>query len=139
MCTGLAAVLAEFPDVCAAYLFGSTARGDDRPDSDVDVGVVMPRGVAVKDCHRLLADVSTRLEAVTTPRDVDVVLLEERKPILAHNALRDGRLLVCHDEERRVDFESSTCVRAFDWRPSYDLMSRGAIDGVKRWLEGRRR
>ena len=38
----LRAVLAKYP-VKAAYLFGSYARGDERPDSDVDVYVEIDR------------------------------------------------------------------------------------------------
>ena len=37
----LVAYLAAQPDVLAAYLFGSYARGDARPDSDVDLAVLL--------------------------------------------------------------------------------------------------
>lgn len=139
MIAGMAEVLADFPEVAVAYLFGSTARGDARPDSDVDVAVVLPRGVHLKDCYWELADLATRLEEVTAPHEVDVVLLDGGKPILAHNVLREGRVIACHDEERRVDFESSAIVRALDWRPMYDRIAKAAVADVKRWLEDRRR
>ncbi|RYZ61989.1 MAG: nucleotidyltransferase domain-containing protein, partial [Proteobacteria bacterium] len=35
----LADGLRDQPNVCAAYLFGSCARGTQRPGSDVDVGI----------------------------------------------------------------------------------------------------
>jgi len=42
---GIADGLAGLPDVEAAYLFGSAARGDMRPDSDIDVAIKSPHEV----------------------------------------------------------------------------------------------
>lgn len=38
------ALLGGLPDVAAAWLYGSVARGDDRPQSDVDVAVLLQPG-----------------------------------------------------------------------------------------------
>ena len=38
---GLAAILADFPEVAAAWLFGSRARGDARQGSDLDLGLLL--------------------------------------------------------------------------------------------------
>lgn len=80
-----------------AVLFGSTARGDERPDSDVDVLVLPddrdplgPAGLAV------------RLErALGYEREVQVMRLSdaERKPYMLADILREGRVLVDRDGE----------------------------------------
>ncbi|MEO8633103.1 MAG: nucleotidyltransferase domain-containing protein [Chloroflexota bacterium] len=41
----IAAVVRKLPGVRAAYLFGSAARGDMRPDSDLDVAIESPRPI----------------------------------------------------------------------------------------------
>jgi predicted nucleotidyltransferase len=35
-------VLATLPDVWAVYVYGSFARGEDWPDSDLDIAVLLP-------------------------------------------------------------------------------------------------
>jgi len=98
----LTALLAEFcrehSEVRLAYLFGSQARNEARPDSDVDIGIV------VRGQEDLLVDLrlADRLsEAVQKP--VDVVVLNRASAILQHEVIRDGmRLFEASPMERRL-------------------------------------
>lgn len=87
----LQAALRTEPNVRLAVVFGSMARGDERPDSDVDLLVDL-REDAWERRHRL----NTRLEQVMG-RTVDLVVLararRDNRALLA-DALRDGRVLV---------------------------------------------
>lgn len=78
------------PNVRLALLFGSTARGEDAPQSDVDILVEM-RDPSLE----RVADLSTKLEALLGRR-VDVVTREEAEasPHLLAEAAVDGRVLV---------------------------------------------
>ena len=135
----LHAVLARYPELAAAYLFGSTARGTAGPESDVDVGLVFKeRGVGSRENFRLIADLASRLEAGTAPRPVDVVALEDQGAIFCHRVLLEGRRIFEGDRKRRIDFESDTIVRALDFRPTYDLAIGGRLAGLRRWLSQRR-
>jgi predicted nucleotidyltransferase len=74
-------------------LFGSQARGDTRPESDIDLMVVMPDGVRRLDVAKQLYDLGVpRVEfVVTTPE-----LYERRKasPGLVYRSIeRDGHEL----------------------------------------------
>ena len=102
-------VLEERAAVQAAYLFGSTARGEDRRSSDLDVGVVFLPIPA----PALLDQLGTDLEAATGRR-VDLVVLNEAPPLLTHEAIRAGRVIVCRDEEERVRFETRATARYLD-------------------------
>lgn len=66
-------------------LFGSVARGDDTPDSDVDVGVQMPSD-GIRDHIRV-----RKLLEVNLNRRVDVVRLPFRFPL---SALADDELVM---------------------------------------------
>lgn len=133
---GLARVLSRYPDVAVAYLFGSVARGTERPESDVDVGIVFSeRGVRAADRHREIGDLIARLEAVVTPRAVDVVVLEDQGPMFCHRVLQDGLLVHETDRDRRIDFESDVIARALDFAPTWELATRGREVGLRRWLE----
>lgn len=137
---GLRAILARYPEIAAAWLFGSAARGALRPDSDVDVGIVFrdPNMTAVG-AHRLIGDLASRLESVTAPHAVDVVVLETQGPVFAHEALLEGELVLDADPARRAQFVADTIVRALDFRPTWELAARGQVAGMRRWLRERPR
>jgi hypothetical protein len=103
------------PAVVAAWLYGSVARGTARPDSDVDVAVLLGREPA-----RGLAGQPFDLEdelARLLGRDVQVVVLDRAPPDLAHRVLRDGRLLFESDPAARVTFQVRSRNEYFDLLP----------------------
>ena len=132
-------ILGRYPQIAAAWLFGSAARGELRPDSDVDVGILLqdPKATAT-DQYELLGDLVARLEVVVAPRTVDVVLLEHQGPVFAHEALVDGWLIIEHDRPRRVDFEATTVMRGCDFRPTWELATTGQAAGLRKRLRNMR-
>lgn len=91
--SGLRAALRTEPNVRLAVLFGSSARGDDTPKSDVDVLVQL----ASPGRFRLL-ELEDRL-AVAIGRTVEIVRLSdaEREPTLLSEIIADGRVLTDRD------------------------------------------
>lgn len=83
-------VLRTRPDVSLAVVFGSVSRGDEHPESNVDVLVQL-----AAPSLRALSTLIDRLEQATG-RSVQIVELEsaEDAPILLADMLRDGRVLV---------------------------------------------
>lgn len=131
----LAAILGTYPQIAAAYLFGSTARGDARADSDVDIGVVLrQRGGTGLDHYRMLADLASRLESVVPGRAVDLVLLEPQGPTFCLKVLVEGKRVYEADRNRRVDFESETMIRAYDEAPTRRMEDRVRRRRVLSWL-----
>ena len=105
------------PEVIAAYVFGSVGRGDSRESSDVDVGVLRPRGAAAgAPFDRLPLDLEGELERVLG-REVQVVALEGAPPDLLHRVLRDGAVVVDHDRAARIRFEVQARNEYFDLLP----------------------
>jgi predicted nucleotidyltransferase len=101
--------------IVAAYLFGSVARGEDRPGSDVDVGVLTASGPppGLAGLYLRLADELTRRAG----RPVQVVVLDRAPADLVHRVLRDGRLLLDRDRARRIAFEVASRRTYFDLQP----------------------
>ena len=126
----LQALASKTPELSAVWIFGSAVRGALRFDSDVDVAVLFRRGVQDRD--RLLASFGARLETFSAPYPIDAVDLEVQGVIFAHEVLSNGRRVHEADRDQRVDFESRTCVRAFDFRPTHDLAVRGQRQGIQR-------
>lgn len=96
-------LLAAEPFVLCAYLFGSVARGDAGPGSDVDIAVLTS-----KDLGPGLLDPLTRLKMDLEDalgQRVDLVHLSQAPPELVHRVLRDGHLLLDKEPNGRISFE----------------------------------
>lgn len=120
---------ADAAPVACAWLFGSVARGTERPGSDVDVAVLMAHdpeptltgsGIIVAD------ELEGRLR-----RPVDVVLVNRAPVDLVHRVLRDGILVYEADRSARVRFEVRVRKEWLDLKPMLDQYRRksGAARG----------
>ncbi len=104
------------------YLFGSVARGEARPDSDVDVGVLFeqdPPASLDAPPFTIEAELERRLH-----REVQVVALNRASADLVHRVLRDGRLVLDRDPAARIRFEVRRRNEYFDMAPIRRLYRR---------------
>lgn len=132
----IASVMARAPEVAAAYLFGSVARGTATIESDLDVGVVYRDRRS--DAHdRLATSLALELSRATGFERVDLVDLEAQGSIFALRVLSDGKRAYEGHRERRIDFESETISRGLDFLPTYELATRDKPAALRRWLEER--
>ena len=69
-------------------VFGSIARGDDRPDSDIDILVNLESGRSLLDLARLLRELNTLLD-----HPVDVVTEAGLRPRITSHVLKEARQL----------------------------------------------
>lgn len=108
----------------AAYLFGSAARGQQGPDSDVDVGIVEGRRgpPSLADLDRQ-ARIQSELESLLE-RDVDLVSLDGAPPDLLHRVLVDRVLLHDGNPEQRIEFEIQARNAYFDIVPHLEQYRR---------------
>jgi len=82
------AAVRSMPGVRLAVLFGSFARDRARPDSDVDIAVMLEPSVTSEGELALQEAI-----AKSTGRDVDLVRLESADVILRNRIAREGVLL----------------------------------------------
>ena len=113
--------VAKRPEIQAAYVFGSVASGRARADSDVDVAVLIdrrvPPGRILKYRLKLMADLGTALHR----SDVDVVILNEASPLLAHRVLSQGTLVFERSAPARVRFQTKTASLYLDLIPIFEM------------------
>ncbi len=104
--------LAEADEVLFAYLFGSRAGTHPRPDSDWDLGVYVSEALSGRQRFDLRLRLACDLDDLGR---VDVVVLNDAPPLLAHRALT-GRKLAVRDEIALVRFFVKTMGLAEDDR-----------------------
>ncbi len=102
-------------ELVCAYLFGSTARGTERPGSDLDLALLLSKAPpsTLRGSQFELAD--SLSEAMG--RTVDLVLLNRASLDLIHRVLRDGLLLLDNDPSTRIRFEVKARNEYFDLLP----------------------
>jgi len=94
-------VAAALPTAWAIYVYGSVARGDDAPTSDIDIAVLLPPGETIPDKPGLIARVAT-----AAGRDADIVDLREANLDLVHAVLREGRVLMVRNDDETLGWEA---------------------------------
>jgi predicted nucleotidyltransferase len=116
-------VLAEWPNIRLAVVFGSTARGTARRTSDLDVGVSVPDTVDLMALRVALQRASAH--------DVDVIRLEEAPPLLRFQIARDGIVIVEREAHAWADFRARAMIDWWDWAPTARRMHRIMAERVR--------
>lgn len=127
----LTTAVSVLPNVDLLVLFGSAASGLQRPDSDIDVGVLLSA-----DCFELrTAVVATLGRAVSRP--LDVVFICDAPPQLAFEIAK-GKLIF----ERRAGVWRDTKARAmlegWDWQETARWMHQIYADRLQKQVEASR-
>jgi uncharacterized protein len=117
----LRTLLEQRPEVLVGYLFGSVVSGRARPDSDVDIAVLVADDVMGDDPFRYRLNRISDLMSVLKRDDVDFVLLNEAPQLLAHRILKHGKLVFERSPSARVAFQVRTMNRYSDTQPIRDL------------------
>jgi hypothetical protein len=102
--------------VVLAYVFGSVAQGRERPDSDLDIAVLLPRDVPANDYFQIELELNTEIVGCTHIDDVDVVILNRAPPLLAYEVIAGGRLIFGRHEDRVV-YEVRAITEFIDTQP----------------------
>lgn len=122
----LAAILWD-RKVVFAYLFGSQAKGKVGPLSDIDIAVCVDESVARDERFDLRLEVLGKLTDLFKTDNIDLVVLNDAPPLLAHRVLREGVLLFSKDDRVRLEFETKAVLKYLDWKPYLEKYTRQAL------------
>lgn len=100
------ALLTAFPNAWAIYVYGSYARGDHSPQSDIDLALLLPPDEKIDDLLSIISHVSTRVH-----REVDLVNLRKVSDVLRHEILAEGRILHVSQPGRVLEWEGTAISR----------------------------
>jgi len=119
--------------VVLAYLFGSQAEGKAGPLSDVDVAVLLGPQVEREHWFQTQLDLIGELMDLFHRNDVDVVILNEATPVVAHEVVQFGQALYEAEPGTRVDFEVATLRRYVDTEPLRRLQDRRLLERAEEY------
>ena len=107
-------------EIQAAYIFGSVAQGRARPDSDIDVAVLLGRRLSDARALRYRLTLAGELGAALHRNDVQLVILNDAPPLLAQRVLSRGALVFQRSRAARVRFHVATAQRYEDIVPTME-------------------
>lgn len=99
-------LLRALPDAWAIYAFGSLARGEDWPSSDLDLAVLLPPGRRIQDLLGIMSGISARVH-----REVDIVDLRRAGDVLRREVLSDGQALYVSEPDQVLAWEAAAMSR----------------------------
>lgn len=100
-------ILHHYPQIQAVYLFGSYGTEHEKPDSDVDLALLLPHPHNAKQGPLLRSDCWSQLTTITR-RPVDLIDLRTADTVFQNEIVRTGRILLVKDENARLEFEMLT-------------------------------
>ena len=127
----LSEALASREEILEAYLFGSHARGEARPDSDIDVAVYIDEALADDGHWGYRAELTTELMVALGSNEIDVVVLNKAPILLYHRVLRDGVRVLSRDLRATTTRAGQALSFYFDFLPQLDKM-----DAARRYAAG---
>ncbi|MBN2318273.1 MAG: nucleotidyltransferase domain-containing protein [Acidobacteria bacterium] len=111
-------------EIQAAYVFGSAARERMRHDSDIDVAVLLNEKVPGSKFVDIRLRLMTDLGSALRRSDIDVAVLNQATPLLAHRVLSKGKLVFERSASARIRFQVQTANRYQDLIPMYEIHMR---------------
>jgi len=119
-------LLLAFPSAWAIYVYGSFARGDETPVSDVDLAVLLPADEIIVDPLSVASVVATRVH-----RDIDLVDMRRISDVLRREILSEGMSLYVALPDQVLEWEGTAMSRYQRYRREVrDLLEDFAKTGV---------
>lgn len=118
--------------VLFAYLFGSHARGQAGPLSDVDTAVFLDESVPRERYFDERLEMIGGVMDVLGVDEVDVAILNQTPLALNYRVVRDGVVLFCRDRVARVRWETTTRSLYFDFKPFIERYERAVLERARR-------
>lgn len=111
--------------IIAVYLFGSVARGTFNKKSDVDIALMLDKGLDKIDIFDLKLKIAVDLEQLLGV-EVDIVIFNDANLRLKHQILK-GELVIGENNPLRVKKESRAVSEYLDMRYFYDVYEEGML------------
>lgn len=99
-------ILEGHPTAQAIYRFGTWGTAAQRPDSDVDIAVLLPHADATRVDRWQWHLLAVKLAGAVGAENADLVNLRRADTTLQAEILRTGHLVYCHDDDGRLGFET---------------------------------
>ena len=129
-------VLEKRPEVLAAYLYGSHAKGYAREGSDIDVAIMMSPNFS-GDPYKYQFDLECDIAHAVGDVKVEAILLDNIGYPLKYNASIGGKLFYSRDDIKRAHEEVRIQNAREDFGNFFEELLHYNLEGARRYLNAR--
>lgn len=119
----------------AVYLFGSHVDGKARPDSDIDIAVLLRPGIKRDTCRELAFQFTCDLIRFLKHDRIDILVMNTSGPIIRQKVYKYGRMIFCRDRKKALRHKDISIAEYLDFLP----FRRRSEEAMKRRIHGGRR
>ena len=116
--------------VVALFSFGSLARGDLKPLSDLDFAVLVSRSLDPRARFEKHLNLIGQFNQVFKTDEIDLVLLNDVSIGFSYNIIFSGRLLYCANRSELNDFIERSVKIYLDFKFFRDEFDRAFLEGI---------
>lgn len=128
-------------EVLFAYLFGSHARGNAGPMSDIDLALYfdprVPKSRREKTSGEVWDEIAhTLCLSGEHPLQIQVLNeIQEMHRALEHDIVYNGIRIYSRDEAARAHYEAGAIHRWIDWLPRQERFNKATLDAIQKSVE----
>lgn len=111
-------------EVIAVFIFGSFDTPRERPDSDIDIGVLVMPDDSGRNWEQLKGEYYAASPGFSL-RPVDIVILNVAPSLLKWQVLKTGRIVLDKDPLARKRFAARAVLEYFDYQHIEDIYFKG--------------
>ena len=123
--------LFEENEAVSVYIFGSYAKGDISPLSDVDIAILLSRDIDKREFFNKKLKFNNEIVKILHQNKVDILILNEAFPSLKFHVITEGVVIFDKDPVFRYDFEARTLVEYIDTKPLRKEYNKSLFEKVK--------
>lgn len=116
-------IVGNFPEVKAAYVFGSILQRDDF--RDIDVALLVSENLSPYKALKLAMHIGSELDfGIKIGHDFDVPVLNNAHPEFQYEVVKTGIAVFSRDKQKRFDYEADVISTYLDLKEMYDFFDR---------------
>lgn len=107
----------EDKDILALYVFGSYAKGNVKPLSDIDFAVVLNNTFPKEKYSKKRINLLNKAVEILKTEEIDLIILNQVSPFLGFQVIKGDRILFCRDNLKLVNMRVNILNKYFDFMP----------------------
>lgn len=117
-------------EVVALFVFGSLAKGELKPLSDLDLGVLLHRKLNKQERFNKHLDLIGKFTRLLQTEEIDIIILNDAPMRFVVKVLSTGKILFERDRQELVDVYDKHTKMLLDFRYFLDDYNQTFLEGV---------
>ena len=106
--------------IICIYLFGSYAKGKVTPLSDVDIAILFDERIPMNEYFTREMDLLGKAIKILRTDEISFVLLNKIPLFLKYKIIKEGKLIYCNNDNKRILFQSQVTDHFLDFQPFHE-------------------